>query len=72
MIAGYLIIRNHSIILDGDVVFSGNGELEQFLGDAYDKLNVAYPKFYKMDYLSKAGFIGAELLLGKHSLQGYK
>ena len=38
------------------------GSIDQFLQEAYARLRVDYPKFYKMDNLSKAGFLGAEVL----------
>ncbi|HLZ16249.1 MAG TPA: hypothetical protein VKQ08_04390, partial [Cyclobacteriaceae bacterium] len=38
--------------------------LDDFMMLAYDQLNGAYPKFYKMDRLSKLGFLGSEFLLG--------
>ena len=51
-------------MVDGKVVFE-NKELSavDFLQTAYDKLQINYPKFFKMDNLCKTGFIAAELLL---------
>lgn len=34
-----------------------------WLNDIYRSLKIAYPKFFKMDNLSKAGFLASELLL---------
>lgn len=47
--------------LNGAVVFDTRLE-ENPLKAAYHQLQVDYPKFYKMDALSKMAFIGSELL----------
>lgn len=46
-------------------------DLNGFLKDIYQHLNIGYSKFYKMDALCKLGFLGAELLLGDNG-QTYK
>ncbi len=44
----------------------------EFIKAAFKSLNQAYPKFYKMDNLSKLAFVGAEVLLnGIHLLDTY-
>jgi hypothetical protein len=48
--------------LNGKLVYDTAGE-ENPLKAAYQQLGVEYPKFYKMDVLSKMAFIGTELLL---------
>ena len=50
------------VYLNGKVLFNTRGE-ENPLKSAYQQLNVDYPKFYKMDVLSKMAFIGTEILL---------
>jgi hypothetical protein len=57
-----------SITLNGKRFFSAEGLLEDFLVDAYKNAGIDYPKFYKMDMLSKAGFLAAELLFREHPL----
>jgi hypothetical protein len=68
LITEYIVIRNNSIIRDGKIIFSAHGRFEEFLLQAYIGFNVDYPKFYKMDVQSKAGFLAAELLLRKYPL----
>ena len=59
-------IENNHIILDGKVVFkSESSEFSDFSKKAYQHFEMSYPKFFKMDNLSKLAFLGAELLL-KH------
>jgi hypothetical protein len=62
-IASFCIIRNNSVILNGETVFSHQGDPREFSEALYRDLNPAYPKFYKMDTLSRLGFLTAELLL---------
>lgn len=69
MITHYCIIRDQNIVLDGKVIFSEkSGGLDAFLLNAYTSLKVDYPKFYKMDNLSKLGFLAAEMLLKDRGL----
>lgn len=71
MITGHVVIRNYTIIVDGAKIFSGEGMLDDFLQAAYDHARIDYPKFYKMDRLSRLGFLAAELLIGKHVINAY-
>jgi hypothetical protein len=63
-ITGWSIIRKDRI-LRNDRAESGNENFvtfTAFIKDLYKKEAVSYPKFYKMDNLSKLGFLAAELL----------
>jgi hypothetical protein len=61
----YCSIHKGKIILNGNIFFEDSDmPLDDFMSDAYSKINVAYPRFYKMDRLSKLGFLASELLLG--------
>lgn len=57
-------IINARISLNGETVFSSNFEIEfsQFLKDCYKNLKINYPKFHKMDALSKLGILGSSVL----------
>ncbi len=60
----YCHIQNRSLIRQGNRVFTfANGTLDDFLEEAFRHLSLAYPKFYKMDRLSKLGFLASEMLL---------
>jgi hypothetical protein len=58
------VIRNNRIYRDGEIVWehspAGPGD---FLQSCYQHFGLQYPKFYKMDHLSKLGWLAAELLL---------
>lgn len=61
---GICIIENGSIRLNDSLVFESK-ELSflPFAKAAYKHLDIQYPKFHKMDALSKLAFLAAELLL---------
>lgn len=57
-------ISNNTIYKNGQTVFENKEvSLADFLLDAYKHFNLNYPKFYKMDNLSKLGWLAAEVLL---------
>jgi len=63
-ISRYCRIQHRTILQQGAVAFSHpEGDLDTFLDRAFTALSITYPKFYKMDRLSKLGFLGAEVLL---------
>ncbi|QQL49325.1 3-oxoacyl-ACP synthase [Mucilaginibacter ginkgonis] len=43
----------------------------EFLASHYKSLGINYPKFYKMDNLSKLGFLAAEVLLSDTNIKFY-
>ena len=67
-VPSYCSIRNNKIVQNGTIFFERPGvPLDDFMSDAYSRLDVAYPRFYKMDRLSKLGFLASEILLGQCS-----
>lgn len=63
-IESFCTIRNNEIILDGVSVFKLEPTtFSDFSKKAYQNFEINYPKFFKMDSLSKLAFLGAELLL---------
>ena len=67
-------IRNKTIYSGGTIVYENpDGILDEFMDTAFTALSVGYPKFYKMDRLSKLGFLASETLLkGIRLLDKYK
>jgi hypothetical protein len=51
---------------DGTLQKNEQQNFDAYMKDCYRQLNISYPKFYKMDRLSKLCFIAAELLLKDH------
>jgi len=62
-ITSYCTIAKGIISKNGQQVFAQDGDIAAFLLAAYQHLQLNYPKFYKMDNLSKLGWLAAEVLL---------
>lgn len=57
-------IEHSKITVNKKVVFESPSQLfSEFTKEAYKKLELNYPKFHKMDNLSKLAFLSAEMLL---------
>jgi|WetSurMetagenome_2_1015567.scaffolds.fasta_scaffold07121_2 hypothetical protein len=66
----YCSIKDGEIVVNGKSVFIFNptDTDEPFIISAYRALGISYPKFFKMDNMSKTGFLASELLLRGTSL----
>ena len=63
-ISGYCSIQGNSVKVNGKEIFnSGDMPFADFAKQAYRYFAIEYPKFFKMDSLSKLAFLGSELLL---------
>ncbi|RZJ54868.1 MAG: 3-oxoacyl-ACP synthase [Flavobacterium sp.] len=63
-IQSYIKIENNEIVLNGESVFKIEPtEFADFAKQALRHFEIQYPKFFKMDALSKLAFLGSELLL---------
>ncbi len=70
-ITSYCHISNDTCFVNGKLVLNRNDEQgSDWLKQLYKKLAIDYPKFYKMDALSKLAFIGSELI--KNENKGIK
>lgn len=68
-IAAHLTIQNNQINLNGEELYESNAEdFISFSKEVYKYLEIDYPKFFKMDNLSKLAFLGAEILLKNQGL----
>jgi len=65
IIKKYCSFANNHIKVDGrDVfVYKGQDGFKKFIREAYRRFETDYPKFFKMDPLSKLGFLSVEVLL---------
>ncbi len=66
LVTSYCHISGEQIEADGRVVYRPSGDDKPFLDQVYLAAQLEYPKYHKMDLLSKAGFIGSELLKAQH------
>lgn len=63
-IRSYCSIFNNKVMLNGQLFFeSPETDFSTFIKLAYKKMDTNYPKFFKMDNLSKLGFLAADILL---------
>ncbi|MEL1253878.1 3-oxoacyl-ACP synthase [Flavobacterium sp. DGU38] len=63
-IQSYITIQNNEIVLNGTSVFKTEPtDFADFSKQALRNFEIQYPKFFKMDALSKLAFLGSELLL---------
>jgi hypothetical protein len=57
-------IQNNTIVRDGKTIFSAESiDFADFSKKVYQHLGTSYPKFFKMDNLSKLAFLAAEIVL---------
>ncbi|HCR74906.1 MAG TPA: 3-oxoacyl-ACP synthase [Chryseobacterium sp.] len=57
-------IENSKIILNNEVIFeTPTANFSDFAKEAYKSLALNYPKFHKMDHLSKLAFLASEMIL---------
>ncbi|MBR0078738.1 MAG: 3-oxoacyl-ACP synthase [Bacteroidales bacterium] len=52
-----------ALLPDGTRLSSTSSDTKQWLSELYNHLGMAYPKFFKMDCLSKAGILAAEMVM---------
>jgi hypothetical protein len=71
-IAGYCRIRENKISTHATTTSLDAENLQDFLQNAYSHVNLAYPKFYKMDPQSQLGILAAELLLRDLPMTNYR
>ena len=60
-----VIVTASSVTLDGEVLKT-EGSGKAMLTDAYRRYVGDYPRFYKMDILSRLGFLASELIAQRH------
>jgi 3-oxoacyl-(acyl-carrier-protein) synthase len=66
VITSYCKIKRNAIWWEENkIVSSGSENTSYFFAEAYKALGLNYPKFHKMDSLSKLGFLAAEAVLSK-------
>ena len=63
LLAEARISDTSAILPDGTELHSTSDDTKQWLTELYGQLGMAYPKFFKMDRLSKAGILAAEMVM---------
>lgn len=68
-IKSYCSIKDSAINLNGDIIYQNEeNDFSVFIKTAYKAFETKYPKFFKMDGLSKLAFLAADLLLKNEDL----
>ncbi|MDR6966085.1 hypothetical protein J2X31_000078 [Flavobacterium arsenatis] len=63
-ISNYCVIENNSVTVNGEKQFEWeNTSFSEFAKMAYKHFGMEYPKFFKMDSLSKLAFLASEIIL---------
>lgn len=72
-ITNYISIYKHHAKIRNELFLKDEEELPfgKFIRKVYKRSEIKYPKFFKMDSLSKLAFVSSELLLKDHSLEEY-
>jgi hypothetical protein len=73
-ISASCVINDNVVYKNGRSLFENEKiELPEFLIAAYNHFGISYPKFYKMDALSKLGVLAADILLkDDFTIENYK
>jgi len=63
----HIKLKNSSVFIDGKKEYSvDTQDFMPFAKSVYKQYNIKYGKFYKMDNLSKLGFLASEILLSNY------
>lgn len=63
-ITNYCVIEDNAVFLNGTEQFTTEGlSFSEFAKAVYKNFEIEYPKFFKMDSLSKLAFVSAEIIL---------
>ncbi|HEV2479315.1 MAG TPA: hypothetical protein VGS79_06615 [Puia sp.] len=70
-ITGTCVINERAVYKNGEKIFSSTDK-KNLLSSLYQHFNWQYPRFFKMDNLSRLGFAAAELLLAGWDAAAYQ
>ena len=72
-ITSFCNIKNNTVSLNGSIIYNDeNNNFSGFIKAAYKSFETNYPKFFKMDALSKLAFLAADVLLKNKRLDQEK
>jgi hypothetical protein len=57
------VIRNKTLFLNDTKLFHSDTLLDRWCDEAYQNQRMTYPKFHKMDYVSKLGILASQALM---------
>jgi len=63
-ITSFCLISNHTVFKNGEPLFvNKDADVPEFLRSIYKHFDINYSRFYKMDNLSKLGWLASEIVL---------
>jgi len=72
-IKSYVHIKNNTVSLNGKVIYVDNEpDFKSFIKGVYKASETKYPKFFKMDSLSKLAFLAGDIILNTVQLSAVK
>jgi hypothetical protein len=74
IITSYSHLYDNKVVVNGRLLFYQENIIKfaEVLKSVYKQEQISYPKFYKMDAVSKLGFMAAELVLKEKSIAGFQ
>jgi len=74
IITSYCHLHDNKVIVNDRLLFYQENivKFAEILKAVYKQEKINYPKFYKMDAISKLGFMAAELVLKDRTIEGYR
>jgi hypothetical protein len=74
IITSFSHLHDNKVVVNGRIIFYQENIIKfaEFIKAVFKQEQITYPKFYKMDAISKLGFLGAELIIKEKSLEGYR
>lgn len=74
IVTSYCYIHEKKVVINDRLIFYNENFLNfaDFIKSVYKQEEINYPKFYKMDSVSKLGFLATELVLKEKPVTGYR
>lgn len=68
-IKSYIHIKDNKVSLNGEVIYTDlDSNFKSFIKGVYKSVDTKYPKFFKMDNLSKLAFLASDIVLKNEKL----
>ena len=73
-IASYSHLYDNKVIVNDRIIFYQENIIKfaDFIKTVFKQEQIVYPRFYKMDSISKLGFLAVELVLKEKTIEGYR
>ena len=74
IITAYAHLYDNKVIVNDRIIYYQENIIKfaDFVKTVFKQEQISYPKFYKMDSISKLGFLATELVLNEKTIEGYR